>query len=88
MFLWKIPAHSPDLNQIEKFWSWLRRELRAADLSDLEAKRKPATKDALKARVHSICQTTKAKSSAKNIMRGRRRVCQIVKKKNGGASGK
>ena len=75
------------LNRVRRS-SWLRRELRAADLSDLKAKRKPATKDALKARVHSICQTTKVKSSAKNIMSGRRRVCQIVKKKNGGASGK
>ena len=32
--LWRIPPHSPDLNPIEKFWSWLRRELRKRDLDD------------------------------------------------------
>ena len=37
--LWKLPAKSPDLNSVEKYWSWLRRRMRAMDLADLSAKR-------------------------------------------------
>ena len=32
--LWQIPPRSPDLNPIEKFWGWLKRELRRRDLKD------------------------------------------------------
>ena len=27
--LWDMPAKSPDLNPIEKFWAWVRKQLRA-----------------------------------------------------------
>ena len=39
--LWQIPPRSPDLNPIEKFWGWLRREMRRRDLEDWNAKRPP-----------------------------------------------
>ena len=42
--LWHIPAKSPDLNPAEKFWSWLRRRLRAMDSADLSARRAPVQK--------------------------------------------
>lgn len=32
--LWQIPPKSPDLNPIERFWSYLRRRLRRLDLAD------------------------------------------------------
>ena len=32
--LWSIPARLPDLNPIERFWGWLRREMRWRDLND------------------------------------------------------
>ena len=59
--LWHIPPRSPDLNPVEKYWSWLRRQLRAMDLADLVAKRRPVTKTALKARVRTLCSSQRAK---------------------------
>ena len=40
--LWGVPAKSPDLNPVEKYWSWVRRQMRAMDLADLSAKRPAA----------------------------------------------
>ena len=37
--LWRVPPKSPDLNPVEKFWAWLRRELLLKDLADLKARR-------------------------------------------------
>eukprot|EP00973_Karenia_brevis_P010091 1366415-Karenia_brevis.AAC.1 len=45
-----IPPRSPDLNPIERFWGWLRRELRLKDFQDLRAGRPTLGKTALKAR--------------------------------------
>ena len=42
--LWHIPARSPDLNPVEKFWGNLRKRLRAMDLQDLAKKRPPVGK--------------------------------------------
>ena len=86
MFLWKIPAHSPDLNPIEKFWSWLRRELRRRDLEDFQQKRPPLTKDQYIARVTDVLQTDEAKRKARNIAAGFRRVCKEVADKGGAAA--
>jgi len=36
---WGIPARPPDLNPVERFWSWLRRKLTRMDLDDLKKKR-------------------------------------------------
>ena len=52
--LWKIPPRSPDLNPIEKFWSWLRKELRRRDLEDYKAKRPCLTKAQYIARVREV----------------------------------
>ena len=49
--LWKLPAKSPDLNPVEKYWSWLRRRMRAMDLADQSAKRPALGKAAYKARL-------------------------------------
>ena len=59
--LWHIPARSPDLNPVEKFWAWVRKQLRAMDLRDLVAGRPPVGKTALKARVKALLRTRQAK---------------------------
>ena len=84
--LWHIPPRSPDLNPVEKFWSWLRRKLRQMDLDDLVAKRPPATKTKLQSRVRALCETNKAKQVAGNCVKGLRKVCLETLKKKGAAT--
>ena len=84
--LWTIPAHSPDLNPIEKFWSWLRRELRSRDLADFRNKRIPLSKEQYIRRVKQVLQSTKANQKAANIAGGFRKVCKEVLKKKGAAA--
>ena len=84
--LWHIPPRSPDLNPVERFWSWLRRKLRAMDLADLVAKRPPLGKMALKARVRQIASTNECTRVARNTANSLHKVCKLVQKKRGGAS--
>ena len=49
--LMHIPARSLDLNPIEKCWAWARARLRAMDLKDAAAKRRPLGKMTYRARV-------------------------------------
>ena len=84
--LWKIPPHSPDLNPIEKFWSWLRRQLRRRDLRDFQRKRRPLTKAQYVTRVKLVLQSAAAKRNASNIAGSLRRVCKEVLKKKGAAA--
>ena len=84
--LWHIPPRSPDLNPVEKFWGWLRKRLRAMDLADLKAKRRPIQRTALKARVRRLVQTERAKAVAKNFVVGLRQVSAEVVRKKGAAS--
>ena len=84
--LWHIPARSPDLNPVEKFWGWLRKRLREMDLADLKAKRRPVQRTALKARVRSVVAPARAKRVAKNYAFGLRKVCEEVRRKKGAAT--
>lgn len=84
--LWQIPAKSPDLNPVEKFWGWLRKELRMADLKDLVAKRPALGKIAYRRRVKNICRSQRAQRVARNIALGLKRVCREVVKKKGAAT--
>jgi hypothetical protein len=86
VLLWKIPAKSPDLNPVEKFWGWLRKKLRAADLKDLQVGRPPLGKMAYKARIRAICRGKKAQKVAANFANGLRKVCKEVKLKGGAAA--
>ena len=83
---WKIPAHSPDLNPIEKFWSWLRRELRRRDLVDFKSKRAPITKAQYIARVKQVLTTRRANLAAANIAKSLKKVCKEVVDKKGAAA--
>lgn len=81
--LLQVPPRSPDLNPVEKFWSWVRARLRDMDLKDLEMKRPPVDRSALKERVKRLMATRKAKEVAKNIALGLKKVCKMVLKKKG-----
>ena len=84
--LWKIPPKSPDLNPIEKFWSWLRRRLRSKDLEDAAAKKRPLTKLQYRQRIRALCQSARAQQVASACAKGLRKVCEEVVRKKGAAS--
>ena len=84
--LWKIPAHSPDLNPIEKFWAWSNRELRHRDLADLKSKAPPLTKTKYMERVKQVLQTQKAANKVASIIRGFRQTLKEIEKKKGAAA--
>ena len=74
------------MNPVEKFWSRVRRRLRAMDLDDLRKKRPPVQKAALKARVRNLLCTKKAKLVAKNTVSGLCKTCREFALKKGAAS--
>ena len=81
-----MTARSPDLNPIESFWGWLRRELRRRDLEDLRLKRAPLNKAEYEQRVKQVLRTTKAQNVAKAKFRNFKKVCQEVVRKKGAMS--
>lgn len=85
--LWGIPPRSPDLNPVEKYWSWLRKRLRTMDLQDLSAKRAVPDKAAYKQRVVNIMRSKASQKVARACIVGLKAVCQKVFDKNGAASG-
>ena len=82
-----VPARSPDLNPIEKFWGWLRRELRRRDLKDLRMKRPALGKTAYRARVRSVLRAKRTQAIASRFADNLYKVCKMVKAKRGAASG-
>ena len=84
--LWKIPPKSPDLNPVERFWSWLRQKLRAMDLADAVAKRRALTKPKYVARVKRVLRSKKAQAVAAACATGFRKVCKEVVAKKGAAT--
>ena len=84
--LWTIAAKSPDLNPVEKFWAWVRKQLRNHDFADLRARRVVPGKTAYKERVKRLLRTRRAQKVASNIALGFKRVCQQVVDNKGGAS--
>ena len=86
--LMHIPPRSPDLNPVEMYWAWVRKQLRAKELADMHAKRPPLNKFAMKARVHALLRTAAAKRAAQRHFWSFRKTCAIVQKKKGAASGK
>ena len=82
----KIPAKSPDLNPVELFWAWLRKQMRAMDLNDLAKKRQAVGKTAYKARLLRLIKTPKAQRVAGNTMEHFIKVCKAVSKAKGAAT--
>ena len=83
--LLQIPPKSPDLNPIENYWSWVRKQMRSKDLADLRAGRPALGKTATKARLKALLQTKKAQLVAKNTFASLRKKCAEVIKKKGAA---
>ena len=79
-------AKSPDLNQVEMFWGWLRRKLRLMDLADLRKKRPALGKTAYITRVKGVIKTANAQKVAKNIAKRFRKACQQVDRRGGAAA--
>ena len=84
--VWQIPAKSPDLNPIEKFWAWMRRRLRAFDMADLKAGRVVPGKSAYKQRLRNLLRSARAQEVAANCARGLYKVCVEVENKHGASS--
>ena len=84
--VWKIPPRSPDLNPVEKLWSWLRRELGRRDLEDYRQKKACLTKVQYIARVKEVLRTRKAHNVAARIAAGFRKTCKEVDRKQGAAA--
>ena len=81
-----FPPHSPDLNPIEKFWCWLKRELRRLDLRDLKSGRGVLGKTAYKARIRSVLRKKGTQKVASRFSAQLYSACQEVIKKKGAAS--
>ena len=74
------------MNPIEKFWGWLRRELRGRDLKDLQEKRPALNKTAFMVRVHTVLRARRTQHAASRLALGLINVCTEVKAKRGAAS--
>ena len=85
---WQVPPRSPDLNPVERFWAWLRAELRRRDLDDLCKKRMPLGKTAYKQRIRAIMRSAQAQKVASNIFASFRKTCQKCIENDGHHTGK
>ena len=85
--LWRIPAKSPDLNPIERFWSHLKKHLRKMDLADALKGRPVLGKTAYKQRVRRVVATKKMQDIAKKCALSLKKVCREVVKQKGKATG-
>ena len=86
IILVKIPAKSPDLNPVEKYWAWVRKTLRAMDLADLVKKRPVLVRADYKKRLTRVTKSAKGKQVAANGFRSMRKVALEVDKNEGAAS--
>lgn len=83
--LWKMPPRSPDLNPIEKYWSWLRRALLKKDLEDLRDGKPVPERKAYIARMRVINRSKKAQRVAASIAKGFKKTCKAVVEQGGAA---
>ena len=87
VLVWGVPPRSPDLNPIEMFWSWVRRELRLRDLADMKNKRAPLGKSAYTLRLKTLLRGKRAQEVAGHCARKFRCTCLEVMKNKGAAAG-
>ena len=85
--LWYVPPRSPDLNPVEKYWSWVCRQMRAMDLADLSAKRPAAGRAEYKRRFSRLVKSAKGKRVAGNVFCSLLKTCRKVVANGGRASG-
>ena len=84
--MWHIPAKSPDLNPVERFWAWLRKKLRAMDLSDSAKKSRVLSKAQYTARVKRVLKSKKAQEVGAACTKGLRKVCRELVRNKGAAT--
>ena len=84
--MWRVPARSPDLNPAEKYWSWLRRRLRALDLMDAKAKKLVLSKAEYRTHVRRVMNAARSNTVAANIVGGVRKTCRDIHALGGGAA--
>ena len=84
--LWRIPPRSPDLKPVERFWHWVRKEMRKKDLEDLRAKRPVVGKCAYKQRLRALLRSRRAQVVAKNNFNSLVKTCALVVKRKGANS--
>ena len=78
-----MPPRSPELNPIEKYWSWLRRSILRKDLQDLRLGKPVPGRSAYIARIRAINKSKKAQAVAARCAQGLRKVCRLVVKHKG-----
>lgn len=81
-----IPPRSPDLNPVERFWHWVRTQMRKKDLADFISKRPPLGKTAYKQRLRVLLRSRRAKEVARNNFYSLRRTVSVVVKNKGANS--
>ena len=81
--LWKMPPRSPDLNPIEKYWSWLRRRIHKQDLQDLRQGKPVPGRMAYIARIRAINRSVQAQAVAARCAQGFRKVCRLIDQNKG-----
>ena len=86
--LWHIPAASPDLNPVEMFWGWLRKQLSKLDQRDLEAGRPVPTKGEYWERVRKLVRSAQGQRVARSDFLGLRKSCRKVVANEGAHSGR
>ena len=83
----EVSQPARQVNPVERFWAWLRIRLRDMDMADLQARRKPIQRFALKARVRASLRTQGAQRVARRMFLSLRDTCAEAKRKRGAASG-
>ena len=78
-----LPRRSPDLNPIERYWSWVRRALRTRDLKDLRNGAAALGKTAYKRRLQNLLKSKRAQTVAKATWRTLKSVSKEVVCKKG-----
>ena len=66
--MWHIPPRSLDLNPVERFWGWLRQQLRHKDLADLRKKRPPLGKTAYLVRVRRFLKKRRHRQRLQHLL--------------------
>ena len=80
-----IPPRSPDLNPIENFWNFVRKQMRRRDLADLRAGRPALGKMGVKTRLKAFLKTKRAQIAAANTFKTLKKKCAEVIRKKGAA---
>ena len=80
-----IPPKSPDLNPVEKFWGWVRKQVHIMDLADLRAGRPVPSKKDYQLRLKRLLRSQRAQQVARNFYGNLVTVSKRIVKRKGHA---